>query len=255
MSRFIDLFSGQAGVYAEARPHYPSELYRYISSLCESHDLAWDCATGNGQAAHGLAPYFEHIRATDASASQLRQAVPGDTIEYAEATASASGLPDGSCDLVTVATALHWFPLEEFYAEAKRVLKPGGLLAVWGYFNASISPEVDAVMKLFHRDVLRDDWAPQVNIIRGGYKDISFPFEEITPPPFEVRAEWNMQQWLRFVMSWSAVQTHQNRTGRNPVEDLYPALAEAWGEPDEKKMVIWPLSLRIGRHRASPGTI
>ena len=48
-------------------------------------------------------------------------------------------LPDNSCDLVSSFLAAHWFdPLEKFYSEAKRVLKPGGCLVVGGYGLPSV---------------------------------------------------------------------------------------------------------------------
>ena len=50
------------------------QLFTYLASLCPAHDLAWDCATGNGQAAVALAPHFEQVIATDASAQQIDQA-------------------------------------------------------------------------------------------------------------------------------------------------------------------------------------
>jgi hypothetical protein len=68
-------------------------------------DLAWDCATGNGQAALALAAHFRHVHATDLSAEQLAQATPHARIDYRQAPAEASGLADRSCDLVTVAQA------------------------------------------------------------------------------------------------------------------------------------------------------
>ena len=55
---FKDRFSGHAAEYALYRPHYPKELFQYLASLAPNRDAAWDCATGNGQAAEMLAEYF-----------------------------------------------------------------------------------------------------------------------------------------------------------------------------------------------------
>ena len=84
------------------------------------------CATGNGQAAVGLAPYFKTVIATDASRNQLDVVVPDDKVQYRVATAENSGIPDRSVNLVTVAQALHWFNLTAFYDEVSASAHQGG---------------------------------------------------------------------------------------------------------------------------------
>ncbi|HEX4936896.1 MAG TPA: class I SAM-dependent methyltransferase, partial [Gemmatimonadaceae bacterium] len=130
---FNDLFSEHAATYVAARPEYPDELYRFVVGLAPGRELAWDCATGNGQAARDLARYFERVIATDASAAQIEHAAPVPNVEYRVATAESSGLADRSVQLVTVAQALHWLDLDAFYAEVRRVTVPGGVLAAWSY--------------------------------------------------------------------------------------------------------------------------
>src|SRR5215831_1833338 len=128
-----DLFSKQASFYAKYRPGYPPELFEYILSFVKQKDTVWDCATGNGQAATELAKYFKTVHATDISEKQLQQAMESDRIIYAMASAESSGLPDHSIDLVTVAQAYHWFDFEAFSREVRRVAKPEGIIAIWGY--------------------------------------------------------------------------------------------------------------------------
>jgi ubiquinone/menaquinone biosynthesis C-methylase UbiE len=79
--------------------------------------------------------------ATDASAEQIASATRCDNVEYRVAPAEQTGLPDASIDLVTVAQALHWFDRERFFAEVKRVLRPGGVLALWVYATSRIGNE------------------------------------------------------------------------------------------------------------------
>ena len=117
MSTFKDHFSAASGRYAAYRPDYPAALFEWLAGLCDRHDTAWDCATGSGQAALGLAPHFRRVVATDASAEQVRHAVAHPSIDYRVAQAEDSGLADHSVDLVTVAQAAHWFDLPRFYAE------------------------------------------------------------------------------------------------------------------------------------------
>ncbi len=73
MSGFKDHFSSASERYAAYRPDYPPALFAWLAAQCTEHDMTWDCATGNGQAALGLAPHFRRVAATDASADQVRR--------------------------------------------------------------------------------------------------------------------------------------------------------------------------------------
>src|SRR5687768_13888451 len=106
---FEDHFTKQSGVYAQYRPQYPKELYAYLASIAPGHSLAWDCGTGNGQAAIGLAKHFDKVHATDASAEQISLAYQHDKVDYCIERAEDVSLKDSSADLVTVAVAIHWF--------------------------------------------------------------------------------------------------------------------------------------------------
>src|ERR1700722_9739576 len=157
---FQDNFSRQAEIYAKSRPTYPDELFQYLASLCSERNVCWDCATGNGQAAVSLARYFKRVMATDGSEEQIKNAVLKPNIEYWVTTAEKSGLPDHSVDLITAATAAHWFNHEQFYNEVRRIAKPGGIIAVWAYQEANVSAEIDEVMEWFSYDFLADYWPP-----------------------------------------------------------------------------------------------
>jgi ubiquinone/menaquinone biosynthesis C-methylase UbiE len=140
MKNFKDHFSGHAPDYRIFRPAYPPELFAFLASIASPEGLVWDCGTGNGQAAIALAEHFTHVFATDASEEQIRQAEPHPRVEYAVAPAERCPLPDGSANLVTVAQALHWFDLDQFNTEVKRVCHPGGFLAVWTYDLHAVNP-------------------------------------------------------------------------------------------------------------------
>src|ERR1700712_181091 len=169
---FKDHFSGHAAVYASFRPTYPAALFDFVLSLTPGRALAWDCATGNGQAALGLADAFEHVIATDASAAQLEHALAHPKIEYRQAPAEDSGLAAGSVDLITVATALHWFDFDRFYAEARRVLAPGGALAAWAYNLPRVTPEVSALIDHLAREVVGTYWPPERKWVDDDYHDV-----------------------------------------------------------------------------------
>ena len=245
---FKDHFSGQATAYAKFRPQYPKSLFEFIAVQSPNDKLAVDCATGNGQAAIALAEFFQKVIALDASAAQIESAQPNDRVEYRVAPAEATGLPANSCAALTVAQALHWFDLEAFYAEARRVLTPDGILAVWAYNYLRISPEVEAILRHFHDDVVGPYWPPERKTVGNGYLNLSFPFAEITAPHFEIEVQWDLAQLSGYLGTWSATQRYMAaHNGRDPVELIRDELEQAWGNAHEERRAVWPLTVRVGR--------
>lgn len=241
-----DLFSSLAADYAAARPTYPAALFDALAAQAPGRDLAWDCATGNGQAALPLAERFKAVWATDLSARQLAQAPAHPHITWHLAPASDSGLPSRSADLITVAQAYHWFDHEAFHLEVGRVLKPGGLVAVWCYGLFSCTPAVDAVVLRLYRDRLGPWWEPERRFVEEGYASLPWPFDPVALPAFEMRHAWTLPQLLAYLGTWSALRACRERTGTDPLTELGPALAEAWGGAPTRDL-RWPLALRAGR--------
>jgi ubiquinone/menaquinone biosynthesis C-methylase UbiE len=244
--KYEDNFSKQAATYARHRPGYPDALFAYLASVAPSRHLAWDCATGNGQAALDLARHFAHVIATDASAQQIDQAPSRKNVEFRVAMAEASGLDAGSVDLVTVATAIHWLDLEQFYAEVKRVLAPGGILAVWSYFRTEIDPEVSRVLAHYTKDVVGPYWSPRIRLVQEEYRSIPFPFQELHPPEFNALAEWTLDDLIGFMKSWSSTQAFIDARGYDPISEVIDDLRRVWGDPESHRTVRWPLYLRVG---------
>lgn len=242
-----DHFSAKAADYARHRPSYPPELFTWLAQQCRTHDLAWDCATGNGQAAHALAAHFRHVHATDLSAEQVAQAKPHSRIDYRAAPAEASGLADRSCDLVAVAQALHWFCNDSFFAEAKRVLKPGGLFAAWTYTLLRGEPELNTIVKDFHTNIVGPYWPPERRWVDLGYRGMPFPCADIAAPDFEIRLEWTLADLLAYLRTWSATQRCIKQTGVDPCTVLGECLREVWSDPETGKTIIWPIALHCGR--------
>src|SRR5690606_9022572 len=177
-------FGAVAADYAAFRPTYPDALFAWLADASPRRALAWDCATGNGQAALALAAHFDAVVATDVSAEQLAHAPPHPRVRYAVAPAEVSPLEDASADLVTVAQAFHWFGRDAFFAEAARVLRPGGLLAVWTYGLFESTPDVDRVVRRYHDEALDGYWSPARRLVDDGYASVAFPFEPVGAPPF-----------------------------------------------------------------------
>jgi SAM-dependent methyltransferase len=244
---YEDSFSKQAAIYARYRPTYPTGLFGYLAGIAPGHDLAWDCGCGSGQAALGLAEHFATVIGTDASVQQLRQASGHGRVQYRVALAERSGFASGSVDLVTVAQALHWFDLPKFYAEVKRVLRPSGVVAAWCYHLTIIAPIIDALLTRYHQEIVGPFWSPNAQLANEHYRDIRFPFEELQSPSFVAQADWELNDVIGYLTSWSATQKFRVVHGHSPVDNIRDELANAWGNPHFKRRVRWPLYLRVGR--------
>ncbi len=245
---FKDHFSPLASVYSEFRPTYPDTLLDYVAGLCTRRELAWDCACGSGQATVGLVERYDRVVAVDASAKQIAAATPHPRISYREGRAEASGLAAESVDLVVVAQALHWFDLKRFYAEVQRVLRPGGVLALWSYGALQVEPpEADRLVQRFYRETVGPFWPPERTLVEEGYRGLPFPYPDIPPPVFRMQQQWPLPRLLGYVRSWSATGRYVEQHGSDPVAALEPQLGSVWGQPSTERLVEWPLTLRVGR--------
>ena len=247
-----DYFSEVASDYSRYRPRYPKELFEYLASLTARRERAWDCATGNGQAAWGLAAHFQQVIATDLSEKQLSNAVRHERITYFIAQAEKADIESDSIDLVTVAQALHWFDFNAFYKEVHRVLRSDGVIAAWVYKFVHVSPAIDSLIKKFHDDTVKPYWRPETSLVDEKFYLLPFPFEEVAPPRFSIEAAWNLDHLKRFLGTWSAVQTFKEVNGSDPVELIAEDLKRMWGDPKAEKRITWPLYLRVGRAANQP---
>jgi len=249
MSQFKDHFSGHADLYREARPTYPDALFDWLAAQASDRALAWDCGCGNGQASVALARHFDRVVATDPSASQIADAEPRPNIDYRVEPAERSSLADASASLVTVAQALHWFDFAAFYAEVRRVLKPGGVFAAWAYAACGTGEAaIDGVIEHLYGDALTGPhWPPERAYVDAGYRTIPFPFAAIDAPEFPMIMRWNVDQLLAYLRSWSATQRYIKANGEDPVGIVEPDLRVAWGDPPRVREVRWQFHLLAGR--------
>ena len=248
---FKDHFSGAATGYAAHRPVYPRAVAEALAERSPGRRLAWDAGCGSGQLSVVLADVFEQVVATDASAAQIAQAVPHPRLRYAVAPAEATGLPDGSVDCAVAAQAAHWFDLEAYYREVRRVSRPGGLVALVTYAVLEVDPEIEAVIGHFYWDTLEGHWPPERRLVEEGYRSLPFPFEPVEAPPLALEHRWNVEQLLGYVGTWSAVQSLKKAGRGEDLERFAADLRIAWGNSSQDRLVRWPLSLRLGR--VSPG--
>jgi SAM-dependent methyltransferase len=246
LATFKDHFSKQSAGYAKFRPRYPQELFDYLGSIAPSRQLAWDCGTGNGQAAAGLASVFDRVIATDASEKQIANAQSHESIEYRVAPAENSGIGSETIDLIMVAQALHWFDLERFYDEAQRVLRRDGILAASAYNLLHIEKAIDEVVNRYYYEVVGPFWPPERELVEQ-FAKLPFPFDEIDTPKFEMIARWKLDHLLGYLQTWSSTQRFIAAKGNDPLEQITDDLASAWGKPGQTRTVTWPVIVRIGR--------
>ena len=242
---FKDHFSKRAADYSKFRPRYPQELFEYLGRIAPGRQLAWDCATGNGQAAVGLASVFDRVIATDASEKQIANAQSHKVVEYRVAPAENSGIEPETIDLIVVAQALHWFDLDCFYAEARRVLKPDGVLAASAYNLLHVERAIDAVVNRYYYEVVGFFWPPERKFVEQ-FADLPFPFHKVDVPKFEMTARWNLDHLIGYLRTWSSTQRFIAAKGSDPLEQIRKDLTAAWGDANQTRRVVWPLSLRVG---------
>lgn len=240
-------YSGFAECYSASRPGYPTELFAWLASVVRMREVAWDTATGNGQAALGLAVHFDRVIATDTSAAQIAHAKSHPRVEYRVTRAEDSRLSRDSVDLVVAASALHWFDLPVFYKEVQRVARRGCVLAAWSYHVAHVESPFGDVLWRFYHDIVQSYFSPGARLVDDRYEGIVLPGQGIKSPPFTLSVSWTASEILRFVRTWSGVQSYIEANGDDPVKMLVPEIERICGSPSSRHVVRWPLYLRASR--------
>jgi len=245
MAGFPDHFSALAARYAAYRPHYPQELVAVLADRCQRHDVAWDIGCGNGQLSVALAARFARVIATDPAQAQLDHAERDPRVEYQRSLAEDSQLPEASVDLAVAAQAAHWFDWPRFVVEARRVVRPGGLVALLTYRNAELPGDAGAELVDFYRQV--EPYWPNGRVhVNNGYRDLVMPWPAVDAPPIEMTASWTRDEMVGYITTWSATSRLVAAVGEGPLDDLRRRLAAVWpdGEPRE---VQWPLTIKLAR--------
>ncbi|HMB62390.1 MAG TPA: class I SAM-dependent methyltransferase [Eudoraea sp.] len=247
MKKALDRFSQQAGKYKDFRPKYPAALYREILRVTEGRNCCWDCGTGNGQVANELAQHFKQVYATDISEQQIREAEKSDNITYLVERAEQTNFKDDQFDLITAGQAIHWFDLDHFYKEVRRVGKNKGILAVWGYGLLRFGAPFDAHIDRFYREVTGPYWDENRGHIDQKYEGIGFNF-----PAVEISGEFTIKKSMRlddlegYLNSWSAVGRYIEAEKVNPVPEIIHQLRSYWNNETHLN-ALFPVFMKAGR--------
>ena len=242
-----DLFSDHSDLYVKYRPTAPKELYGYIYSFVKNFDTAWDCATGNGQAAVVLAEDFKKVIASDISEAQMSKAPLRDNIEYVHCSAESTPFDENSFDLVTVSQAYHWLNFAEFRKEVLRVAKEDAVIAIWTFHRHAVDDDdVNTAVRAFYKDVTEPYWEYERRFVDEKYETIEFDYEPLPSREFEAVLQWTRDDLLGYISTWSALRNYTKAYGGSLLPVIEKELRSLW-PANEAKRVIFPVYLRIGR--------
>lgn len=232
--------------YAEFRPTYPTELASSLASLVTEQELAVDIGCGNGQLTTLLSPHFKHVVGIDSSANQLHHAKPANNVQYLHKTAENIELPNNSADLIVAAQAAHWFDLDVFYSEVRRVSKQNAIIALISYGVPYIPDAVNAVFQKGYWQDIHEFWPPERQHVETGYSDLYFPFTEMTLPNYNYQQTMIVEEFIMYIKTWSAYKVAENAQELEKFNKFFEHLRRAW-KNGESKEVIWPISIKGAR--------
>ncbi|CZS94714.1 hypothetical protein WAI453_013382 [Rhynchosporium graminicola] len=197
-----------AKLYAAQRLAYSPVLYEVILNHHEAtggkHDIVLDCGCGPGRATVDLAHSFDRAIGVDPALAMISVARErggktrsGKEIEYVVSAAEdlsnieIEGLEPESVDLLTAATAAHWFDMTKFWSEAAKVVRPGGTVALWScsssfcrMFPHPSTPNAGAVREALlavEEMMLAEYRLPGNDMVMTMYDDLPLPWD-VSPP-------------------------------------------------------------------------
>ncbi len=240
-------FESGGGAYADHRPSYPARLISDLVALTRAQDLCVDVGCGTGQLSVPMADHFANVVACDVSESQIAHASPHGKVAYHIAPAHRIPAKNATADLILAAQAAHWFDLNTFYPEVRRIAAPGAILALISYGVLYIDGPVSERFNAFYWDDLSPHWPAERRHVETKYAELPFPFEELHLEPVSIVRHWKLADFLGYLDTWSAVQAAKRKEAAAIVEAFYNDATQLWGDPEKQQRIEWPINTRIGR--------
>jgi trans-aconitate 3-methyltransferase len=211
-------------------------------------------------------------------------------IDFVQASAESLPFLDGeSVDMVVAGQAAHWFDYSKLFKEMKRIVRPGGTLAFWGYTD-HIFREYPTASKLLHetaygssKNLLGSYWQqPGRSIVQNYLRDIkppkgewevdrreydpTIPRSKSNEGGFVMERRMTVAMNMEYIRTWSSYhgwqETHPERKAKSAggegdvVDDLFEEIKEAepeWGNQGdlrEKEVDIgWGTALVLARRK------
>ena len=240
-------FDAGGSNYARFRPEYPPALASFLAGLAPDRALAVDVGCGNGQLTAQLAAHFDEVIGVDPSADQIANAKPASGASYLCAPAEKLPVPDGAASLVAAAQAAHWFDLPQFFTEARRIAAPGAVIALVSYGILRLEPALHERFDQFYWKEIGPYWPPERKLVDTGYADIAFPFRERPAAEIAMEKHWTLDELLGYISTWSAVRQAREAGKEHMLTAFAADLAAMWGDPGTRRLVAWPLNMRLGQ--------
>ncbi|CAD5114897.1 DgyrCDS3931 [Dimorphilus gyrociliatus] len=259
-----------AKAYHTFRPTYPEslakEILQFIDEKLEkpfSRKLAIDVGCGSGQSTKLMANHFDRIIGLDISEAQIFEAKRNnehDNVEFTVGSFEKLPAEDNSVSLIFAGTAFHFFePFENFYKEVKRVLVPGGCLAVFSYalpFVAEFDDHVNSKLNDFRLtffNELDDFKTPATHHVANHYKDFELPFNNFTRiNSMKTNKSMNLDDYAGYLGSWSFYRNYVANRKTDPLKLFRSRFEETLQEENIPTNVTftveWPVFLLCGRN-------
>lgn len=218
-------FDGKAALYGQYRPSYPEEYFDYLfeKARLEPEDAIADIGAGTGIFTRQLLGRRFAVFAVEPGIDMRRQGqeqlgdAPG--LRWVSGSAEQTTLAPGSVGLITAAQAFHWFDREKFGAECRRILRPGGLVALVWNIRAPECTLTHKCAEAFSR------YCPGFHGFSGGSA-----VEPDAIEPFFLNRKMGYRQFSNDLFySWDAFLGRMLSSSYAPKEQdaQYPALVEA----------------------------
>jgi SAM-dependent methyltransferase len=259
--------------YSKFRPSYSDKIFSIIYDFHQTgFDLAIDDGTGTGQAASVLADKFKQVVGIDYLPEMVESAIKRDNITYKVGKAEdLSAFKDNSVDMITSATAFHWFDHEAFFKEAKRVLKPSGTLAVFTYFYGLVkdNDEANAIVSATNKNLHENYVDEKIKHVENLYRDIQFPFDEqhwyITPKKLDttnisqpvdgslLEATMTVQKYSDYIKTSSGYTNFSKTLKESDIDPFDTAIEDVMKvlnltDKEQTLQVEWPFVLVLCRN-------